>query len=173
MAAALRTKPEVANPSPHLIDSLPPNPSVSLAMAAYSTQLDAAEIPPSSSTLYSDQPRYPTSYATPTKKRNISETTDSTIPTRSTESTPKKMYHPEAKVQSLQNKLMDALIGRIWVGDVAIPFAKGRKMFLTYSELSPYNAALMLGQVLRVSNIRGSTQESGLLVASELSLMVR
>lgn len=87
------------------------------------------------------------------EKRTISETIDSTIPPHSTESTPKKIYHPETKVQSLQNKFMDALIGRIWIGDVAIPSAKALKVFLTYL---PYITMLMLGQVLQTFNIHDS-----------------
>lgn len=55
--ATLRINPVVANPIPHPIDSLPPNTAVSLAIAACSTRLDDAEIPP---LLYSDRPRYPT-----------------------------------------------------------------------------------------------------------------
>lgn len=172
MMAGLRTKSATTTkPGSHEIDSSPDQIG-SIAIASYTSQVLAPEIPPPFMQ-HSDHPRYPTSYVTPTKKRNISETTDSTIPTRSTESTPKKMYHPETKVQSLQNKFMETLIQKVWKGTIAVPWVRGRKMFLTYSESSLIMAALMIEQVLPASNTHGSTLKSAFRVGLELSLMAR
>lgn len=124
----LRTSPVTIKP--------PPLPMASTSVdriPSDATQPDATQILPSLQQI-SNLPRYPTNFTSPTKKRNISETTDSTMPSNSTETTPKKMYHPETKVQSLQNKFMEALINTIWMGEVVIPWAQGRKMFLSYDE---------------------------------------
>ena len=125
----LRTKP--------ITIKTPPLPPVDKVVASDSLPSDARQpddtqiLPPPLQT--SDRPRFPTSF-TPTKKRNISDTTDSTMPSNSTETTPKKMYHPETKVQSLQNKFMESLINIIWMGEVVVPWAQGRKLFLSYDE---------------------------------------
>lgn len=119
---------------------LPPLP-MDTVVASDGVPLDASQpndtqiLPPLLQT--SDLPHFPTSFTSPAKKRNISDTTDSTMPSNSTETTPKKMCHPETKVQSLQNKFMEALINTIWMGEVVIPWAQGRKMFLSYDESSP------------------------------------
>jgi len=84
---------------------------------------------PPTSTPYT-QPRLLLSYQTPDNKRKISETSFGTC---STETTPNKLMHPEAKVQSLQNKFVDAIINRLWWGQIDIGWAKGRHMFLTYA----------------------------------------
>lgn len=76
-------------------------------------------------------PRFPISFETPDNKRKISDTS---FGTRSTESTPNKLCHPEAKVQSLQNAFVNTIITKLWSGRIDIPWAQGRHMFLTYSE---------------------------------------
>ena len=82
------------------------------------------------------QPHFPLSYETPTNKRKISETS---FGTRSTETTPNKLAHPEAKVQSLQNKFVDTIINKLWGGQINVSWAKGRHMFLNYAEFSSFS----------------------------------
>lgn len=77
------------------------------------------------------EPRFPISFETPDNKPKISETS---FGTRSTESTPNKLVHAEAKVQSLQNIFVQTIINELWFGKVVIPWAQGRHMFLTYAE---------------------------------------
>lgn len=79
------------------------------------------------------QPRLPNSFETPDNKRKISNTS---FGTRSTESTPNKLIHAEAKVQSLQTKFVDTIINKLWSGKIDIPWIQGRHMFLTYTEFS-------------------------------------
>ena len=71
------------------------------------------------------------SFETPDHKRKISDTS---FGTRSTDTTPTKLDQPEAKVQSLQNKFVDVIITELWAGKIHIPWAEGRRMFLTYEE---------------------------------------
>ena len=78
--------------------------------------------------------RFPQSYDTLDNKRKISDTS---FGTGSTETTPTKLVHPEAKVQSLQNTFVKTMINKLWLGNIDVPWAKGRHMFLTYSEFSP------------------------------------
>jgi hypothetical protein len=80
--------------------------------------------------VYTDS-NFPTSYETPSNKRKVSETS---FGTRSTESTPNKLVHSEAKVQALQNMFVHTIINEVWLGSIDIPWAKGRHMFLTYAE---------------------------------------
>lgn len=82
------------------------------------------------------QPRLPNAFETPDNKRKISETS---FGTRSTESTPNKLIHAEAKVQSLQTKFVDTIINRLWSGQIDIPWVQGRHMFLTYTEFSLFD----------------------------------
>jgi hypothetical protein len=77
------------------------------------------------------QPHFPTSFKTPDSKRKISETS---FGTRSTESTPNRLVHAEAKVQSLQNTFVQTIIKALWFDKIVIPWAQGRVMFLTYAE---------------------------------------
>jgi len=79
------------------------------------------------------QPRLPGGFETPDNKRKISKTS---FGTRSTESTPNKLIHAEAKVQSLQTKFVDTIINRLWSGQIDIPWVQGRHMFLTYTKSS-------------------------------------
>ena len=65
------------------------------------------------------------------KKRKVSETSFGNI---STETTPTKLKQPEPNVQSLQDTFVNRLINKLWDGQVGIPWAQGRFMFLTYSE---------------------------------------
>ena len=83
----------------------------------------------------SSHPRLPHSYNMPDNKRKISETS---FGTRSTETTPTKLVHPEAKVQSLQNKFVDTIINKLWLGKIDVSWAKGRRMFLSYSEFPSF-----------------------------------
>jgi hypothetical protein len=55
----------------------------------------------------------------------------------STETTPTKITHTESLTQSLQNALIGALIGEVWLGGPEIPWAKGRKMCLDYRPYLP------------------------------------
>jgi hypothetical protein len=64
-------------------------------------------------------------------KRKLSQTS---IETRSTETTPAKLVQPEDKVQSLQHTFINNIVDHLWLGEVGIPWAKGRRMFLTYTE---------------------------------------
>ena len=68
---------------------------------------------------------------TPAKKRPISQTS---FDAHSTEGTPNKLAQPEAKVQALQNTFVRNIINQLWLGDIPITWARGRKMFLTYTE---------------------------------------
>lgn len=100
---------------------------------------ETAVLPPTSerpSTPQFNQPRFPSSFETPTdsNKRKASDTSDTSFGTKSTETTPKKLDHPEAKVQSLQNHFVEAIIQNLWWSQVDIPWTRGRRMFLTYSE---------------------------------------
>jgi len=76
--------------------------------------------------------RFSSSFETPDRKRKISVTS---FGTSSTESTPEKLVHLEAKVQSLQNTFVNTIIYKLWLGPIDITWAKGRHMFLTYTEL--------------------------------------
>ena len=81
-----------------------------------------------------NRPHLPTSFETPDHKRKISQTS---FGTRSTETTPNKLVHAEAKVQSLQNTFVNTIIDKLWFGKIIIPWVQGRNMFLTYTEFSP------------------------------------
>jgi hypothetical protein len=86
-----------------------------------------------------DQPRLPSSFETPadSNKRKASDpASESSYGKKSTDTTPHKLDHPEAMVQSLQNHFVAAIID-LWWGKVDISWARGRRMFLTYIEYSP------------------------------------
>jgi hypothetical protein len=87
-----------------------------------------------SSTPARAQSQPPSSYTTPAKKRPISQTS---FEAHSTETTPNKLVQPEAKVQALQNTFVRNIINQLWLGDIPIPWARGRTMLLTYTECSP------------------------------------
>ena len=70
-------------------------------------------------------------------KRPISQTS---FESRSTETTPNKLVQVEAKVQALQNSFVKAIINQLWLGQIGIPWATGRKMFLTYAEFAPFRS---------------------------------
>jgi hypothetical protein len=79
-----------------------------------------------------NQSRLPSSFKTPDiHKRKVSDTS---FGTKSTETTPHKLDRPEARVQSLQDHFVEAIIENIWWGQVPIFWAQGRRMFLTYCE---------------------------------------
>ena len=85
-----------------------------------------------SSILRTSQPLFPaSSYQTPDHKRKISQ---ASIEELSTETTPHKLLQPEAKVQSLQDTFVHTIINELWASQVEIPWAKGRHMFMTYTE---------------------------------------
>lgn len=96
------------------------------------------------------QPRFPQSYDTVGNKRKLSETS---FGTRSTETTPIKLVHPEAKVQSLQNTFVKSIINKLWLGKVGIPWARGRHIFLTYTEYPLSHSSLTVGQTVCLFNI--------------------
>jgi hypothetical protein len=79
--------------------------------------------------------RYPTNFETPHKKRDLS---GSSMGQLSTETTPTKWTHPEAKVQSLLNTFVKALVNGLWDGNIEMPWVTGRYMYLTYNEYSLY-----------------------------------
>lgn len=55
----------------------------------------------------------------------------------STETTPTKMVQAEAHIQSLQNTLVETLIGDIWMGEVDISWAQNRRMYMEYRPYIP------------------------------------
>ena len=77
------------------------------------------------------QPRYQSTFETPDNKRKISETS---FGTRSTETTPQKLHQQEVVVQSLQNKFMDLLVNKLWLGKIDMPWVTGREMYMDYHE---------------------------------------
>ena len=81
-------------------------------------------------------PRFPSSFETPNNKRKISDTS---FGTQSTETTPGRMVQPEAKVQSLQDKFVTTIIKKVWWGQIDVPWAQGRHLFLTYTEFPPFS----------------------------------
>jgi hypothetical protein len=88
-----------------------------------------------------DKPRFPVGNKTPDNKRNVSDTS---FDAHSTETTPTKLVHPEAKVQSLQNEFVKIILSKLWWGQIDITWAKGRHMFLTYTEyLSPHSLLMV------------------------------
>jgi hypothetical protein len=89
------------------------------------------------------QPRFPSSYETPDNKRKVS---DKSFEAESTETTPHKLDHPEAKVQSLQDEFEKTFIRHIWWGEVDVSWAQGRRMFLTYSEYSPFSRFVVISE---------------------------
>jgi hypothetical protein len=111
------------------------------------SQLDRGS---STSSTSPTQPRYPSTYVTPTTKRKISDTS---FETHSTETTPTKLVQPEAKVQSLQNTFVNTIINKLWYGKIDIPWARGRHMFLTYTECIPSHSSLMIGQTILLFSI--------------------
>jgi len=76
----------------------------------------------------------PSSQGTPGKKRPISQTS---FEAHSTETTPNKLEQAEAKVQALQNTFVRNIINQLWRGAIPIPWARGRRMILTYTEFVP------------------------------------
>jgi len=80
------------------------------------------------------QPAASSHPGTPDKKRPISQTS---FEAQSTETTPNKLAQPEAKVQALQDSFARTIINQLWFGQIGIPWARGRKMFLTYTEFFP------------------------------------
>lgn len=63
------------------------------------------------------QPRFPSSVSMDLRdtKRKVS---DSSFGTKSTENTPTKLVHPEAKVQSLQDIFLSTIIKKLWWGQI-------------------------------------------------------
>jgi hypothetical protein len=121
------TPPSVLSSEPSSEPSLEPSPPTSQSTSERSPQLN--------------RPRFPISYTTPDKKRKVSDS-DTSFETKSTESTPTKLAHPEARVQSLQDEFVKTLIRDLWWGKVDVSWARGRRMFLTYSEYFPSRSHL-------------------------------
>jgi hypothetical protein len=115
--------------SPLITTSLLPHASIPPADVAF---LSESDITKSSrpSTPPSEKPRYPASMVTPTNKRNISDTSFGSL---STDTTPKKLSQLEAKIQSLQNTFVTTIINTLWLGNIDMPWVKGRYMFMTYA----------------------------------------
>jgi hypothetical protein len=88
-------------------------------------------------------PRFPQSFETPVNaKRNFSDTS---FGTKSTETTPTKLTQPEAHVQSLQNSFVKEIMRRLWSGaQLKVPWAEGRRMFLTYDKYYPLTITLFI-----------------------------
>ena len=120
-------------PSPRIDSAAPLTPLThAITLGSFS---NTSAIPESDhSTIFTSNPsRYPNSFETPQKKREFS---GSSMGQHSTETTPKKWIHPEAKVQSLLNTFVNTLVHKLWFGNIEMPWVKGRYMFMTYSELS-------------------------------------
>ena len=113
-------------------------------------------------------PRYPSSVQI-TDKRKVSDTS---FGTRSTESTPNRLVHPETKVQSLQNKFVEAIIYWLWDGQIPLPWVNGRHMFLTYSEFVQVALVLTLELTRPRSDIHYFIKEILFLVEYVQLLMV-
>ena len=78
------------------------------------------------------QPRLPQSFET--VNHNKRKLRDTSFGNKSTETTPTKLKQPEPNVQFLQDTFINRLLNKLWDGQVSIPWARGRFMFLTYSE---------------------------------------
>jgi hypothetical protein len=105
-------------------------PSINQISAPQSLAIDIDDNPPS----------------TPTgNKRNFS---DGSLGTLSTETTPKKINHPEANTQALQNCLVETLMYRLWLGGAKVKWAEGRNMYLDYRPYCPKVDCLMVGQTV-------------------------
>lgn len=90
----------------------------------------------------------------------------------STEATPAKLIQPEPIVQGLQNTFINNIVDKLWRGKVAIPWAKGRRMFLTYTEYSLSGFSLTVGRTTCLFSIkRGTIPTRSSSVASEASPM--
>ena len=77
-------------------------------------------------------PRFPqSSYQTPVQQRTIS---GASFGTHSTETTPNKLIHAEAKVQSLQNDFVKCVLSTLWSSRIQLSWVSGRKMYLVYEE---------------------------------------
>lgn len=68
----------------------------------------------------------------PEHKRNVSELTDSSFVSSSTDTMPQKLEQAEAYVQEIQNMFVHTMLKLLWEGDVPISWARGRKMWLAY-----------------------------------------
>lgn len=111
----------------------------SLSQIVYeATSTSLSDSPSLSTTLPStpqtSKPHFPpSSYQTPDKKRKVSDTS---FEIHSTETTPNKLVQPEAKVQALQNTFVKNIINELWMGEIKVPWVKGRHVFLSYTEFS-------------------------------------
>jgi hypothetical protein len=77
-------------------------------------------------------PRLPqSSYQTPVQQRTVSS---ASFGTQSTETTPNKLIHAEAKVQSLQNDFVKCVLSTLWSSRIQLSWVSGRKMYLVYEE---------------------------------------
>jgi hypothetical protein len=96
-------------------------------------------------------PRFPQSFKTPVNaKRNFSDTS---FGAESTETTPTKLTQPEAHVQSLQNTFVNVIMRRLWSrGQLDVPWAEGRQMFLTYDKYFPLTTTLFIFADCRTCN---------------------
>jgi hypothetical protein len=90
------------------------------------------------------------SFETPELKRKISDTS---FGLRSTETTPPKLAKPEASVQDLQNKFVETIINKVWRGQIDVPWAQGRKMFLDYYPYPSTVFVLTVEQITLRSNL--------------------
>jgi len=64
------------------------------------------------------------------KKRNISETS---FGAAFTEMTPTKLTKPEPHIQQLQNTLVEDILVHVYSGDVPVPWAQERSLYLNYA----------------------------------------
>ena len=88
------------------------------------------------------QSRLPHADGGVSNKRKVSETS---FDSRSTETTPLKLVHPEPKIQSLQNTFVHSIVNELWLGEIGIPWARGRRMFLTYTEYQLSSSSMTAG----------------------------
>jgi hypothetical protein len=96
-------------------------------------------LPETPSTPPPRQPHFPPSDEPVSHKRKISEVS---LPSSSTETTPSKLARREALVQSIQNSFVSDIVKKLWLGEIGIPWADNRHMFLSYQAYSLFNSLL-------------------------------
>lgn len=83
------------------------------------------------------QSRFPTSYETP--QNNKRKFSDTSFRRRSAETIPQKLIQAEAKVQALQDTFVVTLINKVWQGLIDMPWIRGRRMHLRYTEFLAFS----------------------------------
>jgi hypothetical protein len=86
---------------------------------------------------------------------------------QSTETTLQKMNHAEPLTQALQNALIGILLTQVWFGEVQIPWARNRKMYLDYRPYPLTHSSLIVGPFRHPSAV-ALTETRGLLLTASL-----